>query len=166
MPLPKSVKFKKNGVEYLSNCNRIEYTLKELTRAALRDTGKYVCRETRKKIKRRTGRLAKNTQYWVRSKQETPDLQVGFKPGGFYGIYQEIGVLGSTHKGGMVKPKKSKRAPFWRSDYVSTIKPIHALSNSTLNNISEIQKIQQQYLSAVGTESAESMIEEGEYSGE
>lgn len=140
MPLPKSVKFKKNGVEYLSNCDRLQYTIKELIRAALRDTGKYVCREARKKIKRRTGRLAKNTQYWVRSKQETPDLQVGFKPGGFYGIFQEIGT---------------EREP-----------KIAALTTSTEGNVATIQKIQQQYLSAVGTESAESMIEEGEYSGE
>lgn len=140
MPLPKSVKFKKNGVEFLSNCNRIEYTLKELTRAALRDTGKYICREARKKVKRRTGRMAKNTQYWVRSKQETPDLQVGFKPGGFYGIFQEIGT---------------EREP-----------KIAALATSTEGNVATIQKIQQQYLSAVGSESAESMIDEGEYSGE
>lgn len=140
MSLPKSVKFTRNGIEYLSNCDRIQYTIKELTRAALRDTGKYVCKMTRKKIRRKTGRLAKNTQYWVRSKQETPDLQVGFKPGGFYGLYQEIGT---------VKYKK-----------------IAALSDSTESGVSEIQKIQQQYLSAVGTESAESMIDEGEYQGE
>ena len=140
MPLPKSVKFSRNGVEFLSNCDRIQYTLKELTRAALRDTGKYVCRETRKKIKRRTGRLAKNTQYWVRARQQTPDLQVGFKPGGFYGLFQEIG----TQK----YPK------------------IAALTESTENNIATIQKIQQQYLSAIGSESAESMINEEEYSGE
>ncbi len=140
MSLPKSVKFTKNGVEYLSNCDRLQYTIKELTRAALRDTGKYVCKMTRKKVRRRTGRLAKNTQYWVRSKQEIPDLQVGFKPGGFYGLYQEIGT---------VKYKK-----------------IAALSDSTESGVAEIQKIQQQYLSAVGTESAESMIDEGEYQGE
>lgn len=140
MSLPKSVKFTRNGVEYLSNCDRLQYTIKELTRAALRDTGKYVCKMARKKVRRKTGRLAKNTQYWVRSKQETPDLQVGFKPGGFYGLYQEIGT---------VKYKK-----------------IAALSDSTESGVSEIQKIQQQYLSAVGTESAESMIDEGEYQGE
>lgn len=138
MSLPKSVKFSKNGVEYLSNCDRLQYTISELTRAALRDTGKYVCRETRKKIKRRTGRLAKNTQYWVR--RRSGDLQVGFKPGGFYGIFQEIGTSS--------QPK------------------IAALSESTQKNISTIQKIQQQYLSAVGKESAEQMINEGEYSGE
>lgn len=138
MPLPKSVKFSKNGVEFLSNCDRIQYTLNELTRAALRDTGKFVCRETRKRIKRKTGRLAKNTQYWVRSR--SGDLQVGFKPGGFYGLFQEIGTE--------YQPK------------------IGALSDSTQNNIATIQRIQQEYLSAVGSESAEHMINEGEYSGE
>lgn len=140
MPLPKSVKFKKNGVEFLSNCDRLQYTIKELTRAALRDTGKYICRETRKKIRRRTGRLAKNTQYWVRSRQETPDLQVGFKPGGFYGLFQEIGTES--------EPK------------------IAALASSTEDNIATIRKIQHEYLSGVSTESAEQMIDEGEYSGE
>ena len=138
MPLPSSVKFKKNGVEFLSNCERIQYTIDELIRAALRDTGKYVCRETRKKIRRRTGRLAKNTQYWVRRK--SGDLQVGFKPGGFYGLFQEIGT------------ERERK--------------IAALSESTQNNIATIQKIQQQYLSAVGTESGEQMIDEGEYKGE
>ena len=138
MPLPKSVKFSKNGVEYLSNCDRLQYTISELTRAALRDTGKYICRETRKKIKRRTGRLAKNTQYWVRSR--SGDLQVGFKPGGFYGLYQEIGT------------EKQRK--------------IAALADSTQQNTATIQKIQQQYLSAVGKETAESMINEGEYQGE
>lgn len=140
MPLPKSVKFKKNGVEFLSNCDRLQYTLNELTRAALRDTGKFVCREARKKIRRRTGRLAKNTQYWVRAKQQTPDLQVGFKPGGFYGLFQEIGT---------------EKAP-----------KIAALSASAQSNIATIQTIQHEYLSAVGTESAEQMIDEGEYQGE
>jgi hypothetical protein len=140
MSLPNSVKFTKDGVEYLSNCNRLQYTIKELTRAALRDTGKYVCKMTRKKIRRRTGRLSKNTQYWVRSKQQTPDLQVGFKPGGFYGLYQEIGTI--------------------------KLKKIAALSESAENEIPEIIKIQQQYLSAVGKESAETMIDEGEYQGE
>lgn len=138
MPLPKSVKFSKNGVEFLSNCDRIQYTLNELTRAALRDTGKFVCRETRKRIKRKTGRLAKNTQYWVRSR--SGDLQVGFKPGGFYGLFQEIGTE--------YQPK------------------IGALSDSTQNNIATIQRIQHEYLSAVGSESAEHMIDEGEYEGE
>lgn len=140
MSLPKAVKITKDGVEIISNVDRIQYTLKELERAALRDVGKLVCKRTRQKIKRRSGRLAKNTQYWVRSKQEVPDLQVGFKPGGFYGLYQEIGT---------------SKAP-----------KIGALSDAAESNIKDIIKIEQQYLSAVGTEEAERKISEGEYSGE
>lgn len=140
MSLPKAVKITKNGVEFVSNVERLQYTLKELERAALRDVGKLVCKRSRQKIKRRTGRLAKNTQYWVRSKQKTPDLQVGFKPGGFYGLYQEIGTSKS--------PK------------------IGALSNAAEDNISDIIKIESQYLSGIGTEEAESLIKEGDYQGE
>nr|DAR13377.1 MAG TPA: type I neck protein [Caudoviricetes sp.] len=140
MSLPKAVKITKNGVEFVSNVERLQYTLKELERAALRDVGKLVCNRTRRKIKRRTGRLAKNTQYWVRSKQQVPDLQVGFKPGGFYGLYQEIGTSKS--------PK------------------IGALSNAAEDNISDIIKIESQYLSGIGTEEAESLIKEGDYQGE
>nr|DAG33581.1 MAG TPA: type I neck protein [Caudoviricetes sp.] len=140
MSLPKAVKITKNGVEFVSNVERLQYTLKELERAALRDVGKLVCKRSRQKIKRRTGRLAKNTQYWVRSKQKVPDLQVGFKPGGFYGLYQEIGTSKS--------PK------------------IGALSNAAEDNISDIIKIESQYLSGIGTEEAESLIKEGDYQGE
>lgn len=140
MSLPKAVKITKNGVEFVSNVERLQYTLKELERAALRDVGKLVCKRTKQKIKRRTGHLAKNTQYWVRSKQKVPDLQVGFKPGGFYGLYQEIGT--------------------------SEILKIGALSNAAEDNISDIIKIESQYLSCIGTEEAESLIKEGDYQGE
>ena len=140
MSIPKAVNITKNGVEFVSNVERLQYTLKELERAALRDVGKLVCKRTKQKIKRRTGRLAKNTQYWVRSKQKVPDLQVGFKPGGFYGLYQEIGT--------------------------SEILKIGALSNAAEDNISDIIKIESQYLSGIGTEEAESLIKEGDYQGE
>lgn len=140
MSLPKAVKIKKNGVEYISNVNRLEYTLTELIRAALRDTGKFICNRTRQKIRHRTGRLRKNIQYWVRTRQPTPNLQVGFKPGGFYGLYQEIGT----------------------KEIVAT----RALTTSTENNISQIREIQAQYLSALGSERGERIINEKEYEGE
>lgn len=140
MSLPKAVKITRNGVEYINNVNRLEYTRNELIRAAFRDTGKYICSSTRRKIRRRTGRLAKNIQYWVRTKQQYPNLQVGFKPKGWYGLYQEIGA--------------------------KNISKVAALSTTTQNNIREIRKIQAQYLSALGTESAENKINEGEYMGE
>lgn len=140
MGIPKGiVKIKKDGVEFTSNVDRVNYTLRELTRAALRDVGRYVCNRARKQIKRRTGRVAKNTQYWVRKKDA--DLQVGFKPGGFYGGFQELG----TEK----QPK------------------IGALYNAVKDNIKTIRDIEGVYLSAIEDEQrALSLIDEGGYTGE
>jgi hypothetical protein len=136
MPMPKSVmKINKDGVKFESSVDKVAYTLEELTRAALRDVGKFVARETRKQIKRRTGRVARNTQYWVR-KRET-DLQIGFKPGGFYGGFQELGT--------------------------SKTPKIGALYNSVADNIPMIIRIQSQYLSGLEDEArALSMIDESE----
>lgn len=139
MSLPKSVvKIKKDGVEFTSNVDRVSYTIRELTRAALRDVGKLVCKRTRQQIKRRTGRLSKNIQYWVRKKEG--DLLVGFKPGGFYGGFQELG----TEK----QPK------------------VGALSNTVKENINTIRDIEGKYLSAIEDEQkALRLIEEEEYTG-
>lgn len=138
MSVPSSVKFKKGGIEYLNNVDRVNYTIQELTRQALKDVGKYVCRETRKKINRRTGRLAKGTQYWVRKKET--DLQVGFKPMAWYGGYQELG----TEK----QPK------------------IGALTESVELNVQTIREIEAQYLSAIEDENkALSLINEAEEIG-
>ena len=135
MAVPSSVKFKKDGVEYLNNVDRTNYTIRELTRAALRDVGKFVIRTTKKKIRKRTGRLAKGTQYWVRKKEG--DLQVGFKPNAWYGGYQELG----TEK----QPK------------------IGALTSSVEDNIKTIREIEAQYLSAIEDENrALSLIDEAE----
>lgn len=140
MPMPKSVvKFKKDGVEFISNVDRVNYTIDELTRAALKDVGKFVARLTRKKIRRRTGRFAKNTQYWVRKKDK--DLQIGFKPGGFYGLFQEVGTKN--------QPK------------------IGALYNSVAENIPMIIEIESKYLSALEDEAkALALINEAEEVGE
>ena len=48
MSVPKSViKIKKGVVTYVSNVDRCAYTIQELCRAALRDTGKFVCAKFR-----------------------------------------------------------------------------------------------------------------------
>lgn len=138
MAIPSSVKFKKDGVEYLNNVERVNYTIAELSRAALKDSGKFICRETRKKIHRITGRMARNIQYWVRKKSD--DLQVGYKPGGFYGGFQELGTQSI--------PKSA------------------AMFTSVQDNINVIRDIQAQYLSALSNENeALSLIDEEEESG-
>lgn len=138
MAVPSSIKFKKDGVEYLNNVDHVNYTMRELVRAALKDVGKYICRITKKKIKKRTGRLARNIQYWVRKRDG--DLQVGFKPGGFYGGFQELGT--------------------------SKTPKIGALSTSVEKNIETIRKIEAQYLTALNSETeAKSLIDENEEVG-
>ena len=145
MPIPKSVvKFDKDGVKYVSSVDRVQYTMNELIRAALRDVGKFVTKTFRKEyygiFKRKKGNVGKFTQYWVRSKQDTPDLQVGLKPNAFYGGFQEVGSS-KTNKLGL-------------------------LSKSVQENIAEIVKIESQYLSALEDEAkALALIKEVDYGG-
>lgn len=146
MPLPKSVvKIKKGNVEYISEVDKVKFTITELTRAALRDVGKYLCNVFRTKyyarFKRKTGRVGKYTQYWVRSKQPVPDLLVGIKPSAFYGLFQEIGGK-NTEKVGL-------------------------LTSSASENIDTIRDIESKYLELMDDEtSAVNAIDEGEYEGE
>lgn len=140
MSVPKSVvKFKKDGIEYIDSCDRVQYTIAELTRAALRDVGKFVCREFRKryyaKFKRTKGYVGKYTQYWVKTKGEI-HLEVGLKPNAFYGGFQELGS--------------------------STIPKDGFLSASVEQNIPKIVEIESKYLSGLEDEAkALSMIRNG-----
>lgn len=135
MGIPKSVvKFKRGNVIYESSVDKVQYTMLELTRAALRDVGKYVSRTCNsaamklpglKKSRRVRGRTSA-FQYWVR-KRET-DLQVGIKHGTWYGAQQE---LGDRHQ-----PKRG------------------ILRGSVYDNIPKIIEIESQYLSALSDEAA------------
>lgn len=128
MSIPKSVikMNKKDGVTFTSNVDRVNYSLHELSRAALRDVGKFMAREAKQKITRISGRGRKNIQYWVRSKQKYPDLQVGIKPGGFYTGFMELGT---------------KKQP-----------KIGAIHHAAYDNIAKIIEIESQYLSSLENE--------------
>ena len=146
MPIPPSVtKVTKDGIEFTSSVDRVSYTMKELCRAALRDVGKFVCKRFRQSyyehFKRMKGRVGKNAQYWVKYKQEDyPTLQVGVKPGGFYGGFQEFGSS-KTPKYGL-------------------------LFSAVQDNIPEIIRIESQYLSALEDEAeALALISEEDYEG-
>lgn len=149
MSVPKSVtKIKKDGIEFTSSVDWVQYSILELTRAALKDVGKLICYRFRQsyysKFRRRNGRVWKAAQYWVRSNlkyQSEPDLLVGIRANGFYGGYQELG---------------------------NSKEPSLGLLTKTVNdNIGDIIKIESKYLSALNeSESAvESLINEGEYQG-
>ncbi len=146
MAIPKSVtKISKDGkVTYTQSVDRVNYTIRELTRAALRDVGKYVCKQFRNSyyahFKKHSGRVGKFTQYWVKYKQKDIELQVGIKPNGFYGGYQELG-----------SSKQTKLA---------------FLTHAVQDNIAQIIEIESQYLSALEDEArALSLISEEDYEG-
>ena len=146
MAVPKSVtKISKDGkVTYTQSVDRINYTIRELTRAALRDVGKYVCKEFRnayyERFKKHSGRVGKFTQYWVKYKQKDVELQVGIKLNGFYGGYQELGS------------SKTTKYAF--------------LTHAVQDNIAQIIDIESKYLSALEDEAkALSLISEEDYEG-
>lgn len=146
MSIPKSVtKINKDGIEFISNVDRCSYTIKELCRAALRDVGKYVCKRFRdsyyQAFKKRKYRVGKATQYWVKHKYEQyPELQVGLKPNGFYGGFQELGTSKTVRLG--------------------------LLTNAVQDNIDQIIIIESKYLSSLENEAAAlAMIETGDYEG-
>lgn len=148
MSVPKSVvKFRKNGVEYTSGVERAQYTIQELTRAALRDVGRFLARQCNteamhlpgmKKSRRVRGKSSA-FQYWVRRKET--DLQVGIKHATWYGEQQELGTRNQPKRG--------------------------ILRSSTYDNVAKIVEIESQYLSALEDEArALALIEsEGDYQG-
>lgn len=151
MSVPKSVvKVKKNGVEYTSNVDAASYYIHELSRAALRDVGKFVRAEWRKVyytyFNRRSGDAGKAVNYNVIASKTTtaPRVQVGLKSGkvdGFYAYFQEFG---------------SSKTP-----------KLGLLSSTVEDNIAQIVEIESKYLSGLEDEaSALSMINEEEYNDE
>lgn len=137
MAVPKAVKFTRNGVEYISKVDRTQYLLKELVHVANKDVGKFITRETKKKIKSRSGRGKKNTQYWAR---KDGSLLVGYKKGGFYLGFQELGTS-----------KQTKQA---------------MLKNAVIGNKSEIRKIQGTYIKSIEDENkALGLVDESEEQG-
>ena len=127
MAVPPSVtRVTSDGVEFTSSVDRIQYTIDELVRAALRDTAKLLRKRLIQAQKQLPGmrdnrRLYKSTQYWVR-RRET-DLQIGFKHDSWYGADSELGVDGQPIRG--------------------------FLRNTVYDNIALIRQIQSQYLSAI-----------------
>lgn len=150
MSVPKSVvRFKKGGVEYTSKVDFACYTIVELTRAAMRDVGKFIARKANegamklpglkksRRVRGRTSTFLYNVP-WART--GLPHLEVGVTHDTWYGVDQELG---------------------------SSKMPKHGiLRNAAHENIAKIVEIESKYLSALEDEArALSLIDEGEYRG-
>ena len=140
MSAPKSVvKIDKNGVKYTSNVDFCEYSIKELTRAALRDVGKFVKRRFRESyyqhFEKHTGDAGRVTYAKVYASENTikPRLEIGLPHSGsgrsvkgFYGYFQEVG---------------------------SSKQPRLGLLEDTVNrNVAQIVEIESQYLTGLEDE--------------
>lgn len=145
MPMPKSVtKIKKGNVEFISNVDRANYTIRELSRAALKDVAKVIRRRMLDKARKMPGmrkgkRIPNAFQYWVRRRE--CDLQIGVKHATWYGEHQELGTSR--------QPKRS------------------IIRDTVYDNIEEIRVIQGKYLSAIEDENkAKDLIDEEEEVGD
>ena len=157
MPTPKSstktiVKDGKTEVKYETNVDAVQYYIFELTRAALRDVGKFVTKAFKaayySHFTKRTGEAGKATKYKVWSSKDTlyPRVQIGLnvKAKGFYAYFQEFGTsTGNVPKLGL-------------------------LTKTVQDNVGEIVKIESQYLSGLSNEAArlESLINEDDMEGD
>ena len=150
MSVPKSVvRFSKDGVTYTSSVDRASYTIVELTRAALRDVGKFLARTANseamklkglKKSRRVRGRTSTFLYNVPWAKTGLPHLEVGVTHDTWYGVEQELGTSN--------QPKRQ------------------ILRNSAHDNIAQIIEIESQYLSALEDEAkALRLISEEEYQG-
>lgn len=153
MSAPKSViKINKNGVEYTSSVDAANYYLFELSRAALRDAGKFLKKKAQanfyeefRKITGRAGQSAAiDTKVWSSKNTKYPKLEIGLAVAGRgkaltrWFFFQEIGTSKT--------PKKS------------------ILTNTAKDNIAEIVKIESQYLSGLSGEASrlDKMINEND----
>ena len=137
MALPRSVtRITRDGVSFTSNVDRTKYLLKELERAALRDTAKLIRKKMIAKIRKlpgmkRSKRPYRAVGYWVRSIEA--DLQIGFgntKKGlsgdTWYAVQQELGTKNQPKRG--------------------------ILRGTVMENIEDIRRVQGQYLSSIEDE--------------
>ena len=148
MALPKYVTIRRNGVEYTDGTDRAQYCISELTRAAMRDVGKFVTMRAKtayyKVFRRRSGKARQAIQYWVPKTDHGKAVQnavlyVGFKTKirGFYAAFSEKGTKFLQARG--------------------------ILTDTVSDNLDEIRKIEAQYLSAIELpDDGKSLIDESE----
>lgn len=137
----------KTEITFEENVDASQYYIHELTRAALRDVGKFVKKKFKEEyynhFHKRTGNGPKAVKCKVWSSKSTtaPRVEIGLPGGrvdGFYSFFQEFG---------------SSRTP-----------RLGLLQNIVKDNTAEIVKIESQYLSGLSGEASrlQSLIHEGD----
>lgn len=138
MPVPSVVKITKDGVTFTSSVDRTVYTMRELTRRALQDVGRFVLYKVRREVRGINKYLGKSKnapkryQMWVRKKEN--DLVLGIE---------------NTQKGA--------RTAWWadQAELGTHNQPKRAILHTVvLNNIDTIAEIEAQYLGCLNDEAS------------
>lgn len=161
MAVPKSVtkvytsKSKYGQVEFTSNVDRVNYTIEELTKAALRDVGKVLIPKIREVTPKKTGLLSKSWQKWVKKSKGDGHLELDIgvytaaqakKKGQSYAHHAHLILLGHrTVNGGFVPGN-------------------NFFYQVVADNMSLIRDTEGQYLSAIEDEQKAIQIAEAEAS--
>ena len=137
MPVPKSVmKLSKNGVEFTSSVDRVNYTITELTRRAMMDVGRFVLYQVSAKVRginkftEKAKYAPKRYQMWVPKREN----------------YLVLGIENT---------KKGANTAWWadQSELGTDGQPRRGVLTETVrDNIDKIREIEAQYLSAIEDE--------------
>lgn len=144
MPVPKSVtKINKDGVQFISNVERVNYTIEELTRAALRDAGRYLSKEIKKIIPVFRGVLKRCVGTWVKKDRLTGQVLLQM------GVYSN---KKAKEKG--ITPAYHAHLVQFGYEHIGSghVNGVNYLDSPVYKNIQTIQKIESQYLSALSNE--------------
>lgn len=149
MGVPSVMKIKKGNVEYTGKVDIAKYTLRELTRRALLDVGRYVTYNVRKNLKTafpytRSHRMAERYQYWVLKKENqlilgVENLKKGAKTAWWADQLETNSFLrpdGGTSQGSPNSPRR------------------HLLEKFVKSHVDKIVEIESQYLQTINNESA------------
>lgn len=124
--MPRAVRTTRNGVEFISNVDRTQFTMKRLQSAALSNVASLLRKKILEKAKlrpnmKRSKRNAQAFQYWNRKREG--DLQIGIKHNTWYGVQQELGTRN--------QPKKA------------------ILMNTVIENMDDIRRIMGIYIASI-----------------
>lgn len=152
MNVPKSVvRFKKNGIEYTSSVDFALYNIFELSRAAMRDVGRFLTSRMNAAARKLPGSKQDKDvkKYTAQFRYKVP-----YNPDGL--PYLEVGV-------------QDNKSSWYTEEHElgSSRQPRRGIMHDTAHaHVAEIVEIESKYLSALEDEAkALSLIDESEYSG-
>lgn len=139
MPKPRMTISKDGNVKYKEGFDQANYYLKELTRAALSDIGKYCANRFKKSYydnnKKVKGNVGKSVKYQIEKGSRKLTLGIIAKKGGtgsdgYYGMFQEFGTVSKNGT-----PRIKKQGLLYKSvnDNLAIIKNIEATYLSALD---------------------------------